>query len=373
MSGIYFHIPFCRQACNYCDFHFSTRLENKERVLKAMNLELNQRVSYLNTKTISSIYFGGGTPSLLNELELGELMKSVFLHYTVKTNAEITLEANPEDINTQSLQIWKNVGINRLSIGLQSFNEEELRWMKRNHSGKDSVQAVKLAQQSGFDNISIDLIYGSKFQDLGTWSDTLEQAIALKTNHISSYNLTIENKTELGVKNKRGQEPEIDEHLSVAQFELMRKRLSAAGFVHYEVSNFAKPGYEAKHNSSYWQQNSYLGIGPSAHSFNQISRQWNFSNNLRYCKAIEEGTCHYEMEVLSKNDRYNEYVLTGLRTTKGCNINYMSAAFGEKVKIHFVEHAAEKHEYFDIKNENYTLNEKGLLQADAIASALFLI
>jgi oxygen-independent coproporphyrinogen-3 oxidase len=373
MAGLYFHIPFCRQACNYCDFHFSTVLKDKDRVLNAMLLELEHRKNYLTTSELSSIYFGGGTPSVLEEGDLKRLMQAALLHYKLRPDAEVTLEINPDDVNSESLSMWKKAGINRLSIGLQSFDDEELKWMKRKHRRNDSLRAIRLAGEIGFDNISVDLIYGSKFQDLISWSETLDQVIALNTTHLSAYNLTIENKTELGVKHKRGQEPGVDEQLSVAQFQMMRKKLLGAGFVHYEISNFARPGFEAKHNSSYWKQQSYLGIGPSAHSFNLISRQWNFANNPRYCKAIENSEVHCETEVLSTNERYNEYVLTGLRTSNGCDVNVIAKEFGHTFKTHFETLVANKKTFFKTEGAIYALNESGLLQADAIASDLFLL
>lgn len=373
MAGLYFHIPFCRKACNYCDFHFSTLLNDKERVINAMLLELEQRKNYLNTDILSSVYFGGGTPSVLEPKELEKVMLHARNYFTWKQKAEVTLEINPEDVNQEALRNWKSLGFNRLSLGVQSFNNEELKWMKRSHTAEQSIQAVHLAQKAGFTNISIDLIYGSKFQDLSSWSETLDQAILLDSTHISVYNLTIENKTELGVKYQKGTEPGVDESLSVAQFLRMRKKLLNAGFLHYEISNFAKAGHESKHNSSYWNQQNYLGIGPSAHSFDQHSRQWNFSNNARYCKALEAGEIHFEKEILGKKERYNEYVLTGLRTTKGCDVVYILNEFGESCRAYFEEEAAKRPSFFDVKSGIYRLNERGMLKADAIASDLFML
>jgi oxygen-independent coproporphyrinogen III oxidase len=373
VAGLYFHIPFCRQACNYCDFHFSTVLKDKENVLRAMLLELENRKNYLGTNELSSIYFGGGTPSILREEEIDQFMQKALLNFKLSPDAEITLEVNPDDVNPSSLSLWKRAGINRLSIGIQSFNDEELKWMKRRHSQEDSVKALQLAQSMGFSNISIDLIYGSKFQDLNSWKETLDRAISLNTAHVSAYNLTIEQKTELGLKYKRGLEPGIDEQLSVEQFKLMRKKLLGAGYVHYEISNFAKPGSEAKHNSAYWKQQPYLGIGPSAHSFNTVSRQWNLSNNSRYCKAMLNGELHYETELLNQKDKYNEYVLTGMRTSKGCDLNTIAIQFGSAMKIHFEKQAEKKKVFIEVNNGCYTLNEHGMMQADAIASDLFLL
>ncbi len=335
--------------------------------------ELDQRKNYLKTTTLTSVYFGGGTPSVLAADELFQLLEAVHRNFTCGPQAEFTFEINPDDVSETNLILWKKAGINRLSIGIQSFDNDELNWMKRKHLAEDAINAIALAQQAGFHNISIDLIYGSKFQDLGTWIGTLEKAIALNISHISAYNLTIENKTELGLKHKRGLEPGVDEQLSVAQFRAMRKKLLEAGFLHYEVSNFARPGFEAQHNASYWKQQPYLGIGPSAHSFDLDSRQWNFANNAKYCKAIESGTQHYERETLGIKERFNEYVLTGLRTSTGCDVKVMEAIFGKSYKNHFETYAATKHHFFTINNGHFSLNEEGLLHADAIASDLFLL
>lgn len=373
MPGIYVHIPFCRQACSYCDFHFSTQLANARTVIEAIAAETALRHTYLEKTTIDSIYFGGGTPSLLTQAQLALLFESLARYFTWNSDAEITLEANPDDIDTARLQEWRALGINRLSIGLQSFNDAELRWMNRAHTAAESLASVKLAQDHGFHNLSIDLIYGSKFQDLTGWEETLKEALDLNTPHISSYNLTIEQKTVLGVEKQKGQEPAVDDALSSRQFLLMVDMLEAGGFIQYEISNFGKAGFFATHNSNYWLGSHYLGLGPSAHSFNGSSRQWNVRNNAQYVKAIREGQPFFEKEELSLKDRYNEYVLTRLRTIWGCDINEIEQDFGKELATHFKNGIQHMLPFVEEKSGVFVLNKKGKLQADGLAADLFLL
>jgi oxygen-independent coproporphyrinogen-3 oxidase len=372
LSGIYIHIPFCKQACNYCDFHFSTQLNNKAELVNSISLETGIMHSYLKDTTLSSIYFGGGTPSLLNATELELILNSIRKHFSFSDKIEITLEANPDDINQSVLKNWMSSGINRLSIGLQSFNNDELRWMNRAHSAEESLRSVKLSQDAGFNNITIDLIYGSRFQDMKTWERTLEQAVALDTQHLSSYNLTIENKTRLGHQLDKGLEPAVNDDLSSRQFLLMSQMLEDAGFIHYEISNFGKPGLFAVHNSNYWLGKHYLGLGPSAHSFNGATRHWNVKNNHLYIQKVKEGSGFFETEELSLKDRYNEYVLTRLRTIWGCDTQEMKHMFGEDVVKHFLDLIKTKSFFVDEKSGVYALNKEGRLQADGIAADLFL-
>lgn len=372
MAGVYLHIPFCKQACSYCDFYFSTQLASKGLVIKALASEIDARHSYLHERHLQSIYFGGGTPSLLSESELLMIFEALGRHFTWDKETEITLEANPDDIRPDVLKTWIRAGVNRLSIGLQSFDDEELKWMNRAHTASESLHSVKHAQDAGFKNITIDLIYGSKFQSLQSWEKTLDTAIGLNTQHISSYNLTIEHKTVLGLKHARGQEPPVNDTLSSNQFLMMTERLAGAGFQHYEISNFGKPGFWARHNSNYWLQKHYLGIGPSAHSFNGTSRQWNVKNNSQYMKALNEGTSFFEKEELSLHDRYNEYILTRLRTAWGCDASEMETLFGPAVVAHFKAGVAEKSQHFDAHNGIYTLTGDARLLADGIASDLFM-
>lgn len=344
----------------------------KAEMVKAICHELELNRSWLPDINLKSIYFGGGTPSLLSIEELGEIFNTISRHFKIAESAEITFEVNPDDVNIKQLKDWLSLGINRLSIGLQSFNDEELRWMNRAHTSAQSESSVKLAQDSGFSNITIDLIYGSKFQTLHNWERTLERACNLNTTHISAYNLTIENKTVLGVRNKRGQEPAVDEDLSSAEFLMMISHLKKEGFIQYEVSNFGKPGFFALHNSNYWLGKPYLGLGPSAHSFNGRIRKWNISNNARYLREIKGSGQYFESEHLTTENRYNEYILTRLRTIWGCDIIEMEQLFGTAFKNRFLKEI-EQFSSFIVKKENiFCLNDEGKLKADGIAAALFL-
>lgn len=346
-------------------------MASKGQLVETLLKEIDLRHKYLSTSYLKTIYFGGGTPSLLSETELKKIVERLAHYFSWDTSTEITLEANPDDISRTNLRAWKKVGINRLSIGLQSFKDDELKWMNRAHNAKESEASVKMAQDEGFENITIDLIYGSKFQTINSWNDTLQKAISLNTQHISSYNLTIEKKTVLGVNFMKGKEPEVNDDLSSLQFDLMQKELKKAGFIHYEISNFAKEGFLAKHNSNYWLQEHYLGIGPSAHSFNGVSRQWNVKNNNTYIKTITDNTNYFELEELSLNDRYNEYVLTRLRTIWGCDLNEIEKLFGIKYKTHFLNSVNDKLDYFDKKKDVFVLNEQAKFLADGIAADLF--
>lgn len=372
MAGIYIHIPYCKQACSYCDFHFSTNLNTKNELVKAIVLEMEIRYNYLTNKKLDSIYFGGGTPSLLNKTEFTAIFEALGRDFIYDNASEITIETNPDDISKENLIMWKDLGINRLSIGLQSFNDNELKWMNRAHNASQSVNSVLLAQDAGFNNITIDLIYGSKFQDLKTWESTLLRTVSLNTQHISSYNLTIENKTVLGIQNAKGKEPAINDELSSKQFLMMADILKQNNFIHYEISNFGRPGFFAKHNSNYWLQKQYLGVGPSAHSFNGTSRQWNVKNNNLYIKALKQNTSYFEKEELSVKDRFNEYVLTRLRTIWGCDVNEINLLFGEKIKDHFLKIVNEKKNDLEENNGVYTLTTTARLYADGIAADFFI-
>jgi oxygen-independent coproporphyrinogen-3 oxidase len=373
MAGLYIHIPFCKQACTYCDFHFSTSLKNKSEMVNVICREIELRKNYLAENKLNSIYFGGGTPSLLDKKELEEIFEAIGNNFTWDKDTEITLECNPDDLSSQKLDDLKSVGINRLSVGLQSFNDDELKWMNRAHDAAQSESSIKLAQDKGFDNITIDLMYGSKFQDLKSWEQTLKKAIALNVQHISSYNLTVENKTALGVAVSKGLEPLIDEEKSSAAFLLMTELLEQNGFIHYEISNFGKEGFFAVHNSNYWKGSHYLGIGPSAHSYNGIERQWNIANNSIYINALKHNLPYFEIENLSPENKYNEYVLTGLRTIWGCDLDFIKENFGEKFAEHFLSKLKlQKPEFYTQKENNYSLTKKGKLFADRIASELFI-
>jgi oxygen-independent coproporphyrinogen III oxidase len=373
MQGLYLHIPFCKQACLYCDFHFSTLLKNKEQLIDALCKEIELRKDYLPSKNYDTVYFGGGTPSLLSASELEQIFSTINANFDIRKNAEITFECNPDDLTPEKLAELKSAGVNRLSIGLQSFDDAELKWMNRAHTASDSAACVKRAQDSGFDNITIDLIYGSKFQTLKSWEHTLQKAVDLNVQHISSYNLTVEQKTALGNAVDKGKEIAVDDEKSSEEFLFMVDYLEARGFEQYEISNFAKPGFESKHNSNYWKGRHYIGIGPSAHSFNGLTRQWNISNNATYISAINSGQNYFETELLSTQNKFNEYLLTGLRTKWGCDLNYIRKMFGEDYVKHFTEKVlAYMPEMMRENKSVFTLTKKGKLFADRIASELFI-
>jgi oxygen-independent coproporphyrinogen-3 oxidase len=341
--------------------------------VNALLREIDLRRAYLGNERIETIYFGGGTPSLLSAVEIQTILMRLRATYTVAPEAEITLEANPDDISAEALQSWRSLGINRLSIGLQSFNEEELKWMNRAHNAAQSLQSVQLAQQYGFHNITIDLIYGSKFQSVQSWEQTLETTLQLGIQHISAYNLTVEERTRLGNAVLKGKEPDVNEDLSSAQFLLLSQVLRSRGFQHYEISNFALPGFEAQHNSNYWRQETYLGLGPSAHSFNGNHRQWNVRNNPQYIRSLENGELNFEMELLSPRDLYNEYVMTRLRTSWGCDLKEIEVRFGTPILRHFETVLKDYPADFIRKDQLLILNDSARLRADGIASAFFIL
>ncbi|MFO0321798.1 MAG: radical SAM family heme chaperone HemW [Bacteroidota bacterium] len=375
MSGIYLHIPFCKQACNYCDFHFSTSLKLKSSLVESILQEMDLRNTYLKNKSIETIYFGGGTPSLLSEKELFSILEKLYKNYDISSNAEITLEANPDDLTLEKLKELKRLEINRLSIGLQSFNDEELVWMNRAHKANDNEMSVKRSQDKGFENISVDLIYGSKFGNLANWKRTLDQTIALGVKHISSYNLTIEEKTKLGNDLKEKKEMPIDNEKSSELFLEMIHRLEKKDFIHYEISNFGKEDFFSKHNSNYWKGIEYIGFGPSAHSFNGVSRQWNIANNNLYIKNISsKNQKYFEKEELTKENQFNEYVLTSLRTIWGIDEVYLKSKFDSEIVKAF-ETKINKYLLTDsiiLKDNKYVLTTEGKLFADKIASELFI-
>jgi len=373
MAGIYIHIPFCRKACLYCDFHFSTNFDNKKKLVDAICTEIKNRKDYLENKTINSIYFGGGTPSLLSLEELEQILSAVKANFEVNEKAEVTFELNPEDAEINYLREIKKQGVNRLSIGLQSFNEEELKWMNRAHNAQQNFDCIKIAQQIGFDNISIDLIYGSKFQTPETWRKTLNTAFDLNTQHISSYNLTVESRTQLQHLIKEKKEKEVDSEISSQLFDILIEETEKNGFNQYEISNFCKPSFMAEHNSNYWKGLSYLGVGPSAHSYNGVSRRFNVRSNAQYIQATEGGKPFYEEEILTANDKYNEYILTRLRTEWGCDTQEIKSNFGEKYVTYFLNQLEpyKQKNFISIKQNIITLNKQGKHFADGIASDLF--
>jgi len=375
MAGIYIHIPFCKQACHYCDFHFSTSMKTKGRILDSLEREIVIQKGYLGRETISSIYFGGGTPSILEREELRRIIDIIKKNFEVNDDLEITLECNPDDLNEEKLVGLRDIGVNRLSIGIQSFRDEDLTLMNRAHNAVEASSVVRLAKNAGFNNITIDLIYGIPGLSNADWKDNLQKAIALNVGHISSYCLTIEDGTAFGHFVKKGKMTKVKDDQAAQQYQMMVDLLIEAEYEHYEVSNFAKPGYVSRHNSSYWKSKKYLGIGPSAHSFDGESRQWNVANNVQYCKAIEEGESFFKKEILDLPTRYNEYILTGLRTHWGVRLSYILETFSVdflKSNKTYLERLIAK-DNAKIKGDVFSLTEKGLLLADGIAAELFII
>ncbi|MHA8106014.1 radical SAM family heme chaperone HemW [Aquirufa sp. 5-AUSEE-100C1] len=372
---LYLHIPYCHQACHYCDFHFSTKMDGKAAMVDAMIQEISLRKDYLGGPKLNTIYLGGGTPSTLSENEISRLFEAIHQHFEVNPDAEITLEANPEDLTRDYLTHLKELGVNRLSIGIQSFDDENLRYLNRNHDAKQSLQAIRDAQEIGISNISIDIIYGIPGNELILLKSDLNQAIATGAQHISAYSLTIEPKTVFGHRLKKGEIQEIPEQNMASCFEFTHEYLEKNGYIAYETSNFSKPGFESKHNSSYWRQESYLGIGPAAHSFNQVSRQWNVANNAKYTKQINAGIIPSEVESLSPENQINEYIMTQLRTHWGVDLSYLIEKF-QAIQVPFPENEIQdwvKKGLAEIRNGQLVLVGKGKLIADGLAAQLFII
>ena len=377
MSGIYIHIPFCKQACHYCDFHFSTSMKKKEEIVSALAKEIALRK---NDEKIETIYFGGGTPSILEISDIKLLIDAVYSNYNVVENPEITLEANPDDLSPKLsfrrnlFEELKTIGVNRLSIGIQSFFEDDLQLMNRAHNADEAKKCLEFATQY-FDNISIDLIYGMPKMSNEKWLQNIETALSFNIPHISSYALTVEPKTALKKLIEIGKIDEPKDEVAQEHFQILVDKLFDNGFIHYELSNFGKENYFSKNNSAYWLGKKYIGIGPSAHSFNGVSRSWNISNNSIYLKSIAENKLPSETEILSKNDRYNEYVMTGLRTIWGISLEKIEKEFGTD----FLEYLFKQSEKF-IADELLYLDEKilkatqkGKFLCDGIASDLFLL
>lgn len=373
MAGIYIHIPFCKQACYYCNFHFSTSQKLLPAMIKAIIKEAGMRKEYI-TEKIETIYFGGGTPSLCRIDDVQCLIDTMKELFTVDENAEITLEANPDDINPTKLKEWKQAGINRLSIGIQSFAEEDLRWMNRAHNSKQALNCVQLAMAHGFNNITIDLIYGTPTLSDAQWQQNVQTALSLHVPHLSCYALTVEPKTALATMIHQNKTEQVDLEKQARHFELLMQWMEAAGYEHYEISNFARPGFRSKHNSSYWKGNHYLGLGPSAHSFNGASRQWNIANNALYIQNIETGELNFEKEELTATQQLNEYIMTSLRTMEGINFldnRWLMTDDSTKNKIILSAKKWETTGTIFIDKNSLRLTDKGKFLADGIAADLF--
>lgn len=371
---LYFHIPFCKQACHYCDFHFSTSQKNRTAIVQAMLKELELRKGELPGKELQSVYFGGGTPSVLSQDELQSIFDAIAKDFSIAENAEVTLEANPDDLTPEYLAMLKRTPVNRLSIGIQSFRESDLRMMNRAHTVEEAEMVVKRAQDAGFTNLTVDLIYGIPGLSLEEWQQHLEKINALDVPHFSAYCLTVEPRTALAHLVKTGKVQPVDEELASQHFYALAEFAAAQGFEHYEISNLAKPGFIAKHNSSYWFGEPYLGIGPSAHSFDGTTRRWNVANNAQYLRAIAAGEKTFEEEQLNPKERFNEWVMTRLRTLWGLSPEEVMRQFGEEV-FRELEKSARPwllSGHLILANGALVLTVKGRLMADRIASDLFL-
>ncbi|MBO0324317.1 radical SAM family heme chaperone HemW [Muricauda sp. CAU 1633] len=374
MSGVYIHVPFCKQACHYCDFHFSTQLGKKETMVDALVKEMELRKDELPNELVETIYFGGGTPSVLSNEEIERLIQTVYDHYNVIDMPEITLEANPDDLSSNRIVQLSNSLINRLSIGIQSFFEEDLQLMNRAHNAEEAENCIREATKH-FDNISIDLIYGIPGMSNDRWKTNIQKTVDFGLPHISSYALTVEPKTALKKFIEKGIVPDVDDEQAQEQFYILVDLLEANGFINYEISNFGKPGFFSRNNTSYWLGKTYLGIGPSAHSFDGQNRSWNIRNNVKYIKSIGAGELPNETETLTQTDRYNEYVMTGLRTIWGVSLERITADFGPK----YVEYLTQQsHKFLEqgllvLENDTLLTTKKGKFLADGIASDLFFL
>lgn len=373
MSGIYIHIPYCKQKCHYCNFFSLATTKYRNELVPALEKEIEIQKEYLEGEPVGTIYFGGGTPSMLSELEVGRILQSLHRNFTIENGAEITLEANPDDLSTQKLSGFRNIAINRLSIGVQSFNDEDLVFLNRVHSGKQALNSIKRAQDNGFQNLSIDLIYGIPTLDTESWESNLMTTLETGVPHISAYALTVEDKTPLSVMIRKGKMPAVDEGQQADHFRILVELLEAHGFSHYEISNFCRPGMVARHNTSYWQGVPYLGLGPSAHSYNRVSRQWNVSNLEQYIQKISTGVVPFEQEVLTQSQRFNEYVMTSLRTMWGCDLSRIEKEFGRTWKEQAIRDVTSFiHEgLVNLSEDKLFLTADGKFRADGIAAEMF--
>jgi oxygen-independent coproporphyrinogen-3 oxidase len=381
MSGIYIHIPFCKQACHYCDFHFSTSMNKKEEMVLALGKEIRMRKSELGLLDsarsdieIETIYFGGGTPSVLTSAEINFLIDAVYENYEVGENPEITLEANPDDLSSERILELSKSKINRLSIGIQSFFEDDLRMMNRAHNSEEAQKCLQEATRY-FDNISLDLIYGVPGMSNEKWKQNIEKALSFGVPHISSYALTVEPKTAMNKMIQTGKMEAPKDEVAQEHFMILVETLESKGFIHYELSNFGKEDYFSKNNSAYWLGKKYLGIGPSAHSYDGVSRSWNIANNPLYLKAIQDDKLPNEIETLSEADRYNEYVMTGLRTIWGVSLDRIKREFGQTYIDYLMKQAQKflNDELVFIENNILRPTKKGKFLTDGIASDLFLV
>ena len=375
MAGIYIHIPFCKRRCIYCDFFSTTQSEKKPTYIHALCQELEMRKNYLEGEEIETIYLGGGTPSQLTEEELNEIFTSLYNIYKVKEDAEITLEANPDDLTPEYVSMLRRLPINRISMGIQTFQEETLKLLHRRHTARQAIEAFQRCREAGFQNISIDLMYGLPGETLDTWKEDLQQAIALHPEHISAYHLIYEEGTALWKLRDEHQVEEADEDLSVTLFKNLIDELKQAGYQHYEISNFCLPGLHSRHNSSYWTGKKYLGCGPSAHSFNGSSRQWNIASLDNYLKGIASGKPNYEIEELDLYTRYNDFVITSIRTCWGMSLSRLRSEYGEELYRYCLRMSKSHLEQgvLEIEEDTLRLTQEGIFISDGIMSDLLFV
>lgn len=374
MAGIYIHIPFCRKACHYCNFHFSTQTQHINAFVEALLIEIELRENYISSP-IQTIYFGGGTPSLLSAEQIITIVQKLQTNFDLTQLKEFTLEANPDDISSDNLLLWKNMGVNRLSLGIQSFQNEALAWMNRAHEVNQSHQAIQMAQDAGFNNISIDLIYGTPHYTKEHLLADLKIIEEYKIPHVSCYALTVEEKTALHSMIEKGKMQNVATEVQAEHFEIIVDYLNNIGFEHYEISNFAKPGNRSKHNSSYWKGIPYIGLGPSAHSYNGTSRQWNVANNALYMQSLEKRELTFEIEQLDQAAQYNEYMMISLRCIEGFDLKHIESSFGKAYGEHTqsVIQKLEAQDVLEQTNNGYCLNKSAKFLADGIASEFFIV
>lgn len=374
MAGIYIHIPFCKSKCAYCNF-FSLASESKKTYfVEALKKEILARNQYLDGEEVRTVYFGGGTPSLLSVNHIDEILKCLYTNFKISSTPEVTLEVNPDTIDREKMSSLKNMGVNRISVGIQSFHDDDLKYLDRRHDSKHALQVLNDLNDVGFDKLTLDLIYGIPTLTEEKWNKNLDIFFSTGISHLSAYALTVEPKTVLGQKISKGDLKDVSEDETIRHYEILVERTNSHGFEHYEISNFAKDGCRSQHNSIYWNDESYLGLGPSAHSYDGKSRQWNISNLTKYIQLVGNNDDYFEKEILTKDDKFNEYVMTSLRTSWGCDAIKIKTDYGECYLRHFVKTVKR---YIDagvmIKNEDsFILTEQGKLFADGIASDLFL-
>lgn len=375
MAGIYIHIPFCKTRCIYCDFYSSTHSELKSSYVNALCQELKQRKNYLKKESVQTIYFGGGTPSQLSEEDFQSIFRTIKEVYGLKDAQEITLEANPDDLTDEYIAMLRTLPFNRISIGIQTFDDKTLQLLKRRHTGIQAINAVKQCQSQGFNNVSIDLIYGLPDETEERWKKDIQQALQLNVEHISAYHLTYETGTPIYKMLKTHQIKEVDEESSIRFFTELINSLTSSGYEHYEISNFCKPGMYSRHNTSYWKGIPYLGCGPSAHSFNGSTREWNIASLKDYISSIEQGQYSHETELLDFSTQYNEYIITRLRTKWGISIEGLQEKFGITMWNYCLQQAKPylKEEKLEIRNQYLLLTRKGIFVSDGIMSDLLYV